>query len=74
MTIAQKIRAKLVICQVAQQNGISTARCRAAMAEAIRAAWDTGDPAIRQLAGEERMPTPEEFIYLISAKFFTKTT
>ena len=71
MTIIQKLRAELVIRQVAQQNGISTAQCRAAMAEAIREAWTTGDPTIRQrqadLAGEERIPTPEEFIILVSS-------
>lgn len=66
MTIIQKLRAELVIRQVAQQNGISTAQCRAAMAEAIQEAWDTGNPAIRKLAGEERVPTPEEFIVLVS--------
>ena len=66
MTIAQKLRAKLVICQVAQQNGISVDQCRASMAAAIREAWNTGNPAIRRLVGEERMPTPEEFIILIA--------
>jgi hypothetical protein len=70
MTIIQKLRAQLVIRQVAHQQGISTAQCRAAMAEAIRDAWDTGDPATRQrqveLVGEGRVPTPEEFIVLVS--------
>ena len=70
MTIIQKLRAQLVIRQVAQQQGISTAQCRAAMVEAIRDAWDTGNPAIRQrqieLVGEGRVPTPEEFIVLVS--------
>lgn len=70
MTITQKIRAQLVIRQVAQQNGISVAECRAAMIEAIREAWATTDPAARQrqieLVGEGRVPTPEEFIFLIS--------
>jgi membrane peptidoglycan carboxypeptidase len=70
VTIIRKLRAQLVIRQVAQQQGISTAQCRAAMAEAIRDAWDTGDPVIRQrqieLVGEGRVPTPEEFIVLVS--------
>lgn len=70
MTITQKLRANLVICQVAQQNGISPAQCRAEMAAAITEAWNTGDPVIRQrqveLVGEERIPSPEEFIVLMS--------
>ena len=70
MTIIQKNRARLVICQVAKQNGISTDQCRAAMAEAIREAWNNADPVIRrrqiELVGEERIPTPEEFIVLMS--------
>lgn len=73
MTITQKIRAELVIRQVAQRNGISPAQCRAAMIEAIREAWDTADPVIRQrqieLVGEERVPTPEELFLLISQIF-----
>lgn len=74
MTITQKIRAELVIRQVAQRNGISPAQCRAAMIEAIREAWDTADPVIRQrqieLVGEDRVPTPEEFIVLIAGKAY----
>ena len=70
MTIIQKIRARLVIHQVARQNGISVAECRAAMTEAIREAWDTSDPRTRQhqaeLIGKGRVPTPEEFIVLLS--------
>lgn len=66
MTIIQKLHAQNVIAKVAKQNGISTTQCRAAMAEAIQEAWNTGNPAIRRLAGEGRVPTPEEFIVLAS--------
>jgi hypothetical protein len=57
MTIAQQIRARRIIAKVAKQQGISTAKCRADMIEAIRAA---------RLVEEGRVPTPEEFIILIS--------
>ena len=70
MTITQKIRAQLVIRQVAKQNGISTAQCRADMIEAIQAAWATADPEAKarqiQLVGEGRVPTPEEFITFLA--------
>lgn len=70
MTIIQKIRARRVIAKVAKQQGISTAQCRADMAEAIRSAWATTDPQAKnrqiQLVGEGRVPTPEELIFLIS--------
>ena len=72
MTIKQKIRAQLVICQVAKQQGITPAECRAAMIEAIQDAWATADPIARQrqieLVGEDRVPTPEELFLLISQK------
>ena len=70
MTIIQKLRAQLVIRQVAHRQGISVTQCRSAMIEAIQDAWNTSDPATRQrqveLVGEERIPTPEEFIVLVS--------
>lgn len=71
MTIIQKIRARRVIAKVAKQEGISTAQCRASMAEAIQAAWATADPEAKdrqiQLVGEGRAPTPEEFIVIVSS-------
>ena len=70
MTIIQKLHASLVIRQVAHQQGISTSQCRADMAACISEAWATTDPTIRQrqiqLVGEERIPTPEEFIVLVA--------
>lgn len=70
MTIIQKLRASLVIRQVAKQQGISTSQCRAEIQEAITEAWATADPQAKrlqiQLVGEERIPTPEEFITLVS--------
>jgi hypothetical protein len=40
------------------------------MIEAIRAAWNTSDPQVKdrqiRLVGEERIPTPEEIIFAIS--------
>ena len=72
MTVIQKLRARKVIRQTAHRQGISTSECRAEMAAAIESAWETADPIIRQrqiqLVGEERVPTPEEFIVLISSR------
>ena len=63
MTIIQKIRARQIIARVAKQHGISVSECRSEMIEAIRAA----DPeALTRLVGEGRVPTPEEFIFIIS--------
>lgn len=68
MTIIQKLHAWSIIAKVAKQQGISTAQCRSDMAACIAEAWATSDPTIRQrqveLVGEERIPTPEEFIVL----------
>lgn len=70
MTIIQKLRAGRIIRKVASQQGISATQCRAEMAAAIREAWATSDQEARlrqiQLVGEERIPTPEEFIVLLS--------
>lgn len=70
MTIIQKLHAQNVIARVARQQGISTDQCRAEMAAGIAEAWDTTDPTTRQrqiqLVGEERIPTPEEFIVLVA--------
>lgn len=70
MTIIQKLRAGRIIHKVASQQGISCSQCRAQMASAIREAWATADQETRlrqiQLVGEERIPTPEEFIILVS--------
>lgn len=72
MTIIQKLRASQIIAKVAKQQGISTTQCRAEMAACIVDAWATSDPEAKQrqiqLVGEERIPTPEEFILLISQK------
>jgi hypothetical protein len=57
MTIIQRIYALSIIARVAKQQGISTSQCRAAIQEAI--------DQIRPV-GEERTPTPEEFILLVS--------
>jgi hypothetical protein len=70
MTIIQKLRAKYVIARVAKQQGISTSQCRAEIQEAISEAWATADPQAKltqvRLVGEERIPTPEEFIVLVA--------
>ena len=72
MTIIQKLRARKVITRVAKQWGISTVQCRAEMAATITEAWATTDPEAKryqlELVGEERVPSPEEFILLISQK------
>jgi hypothetical protein len=70
MTIIQKLHARNVIARVARQQGISTSQCRSEMAATISEAWGTTDPAVKdrqiRLVGEERIPTPEEFIVLVS--------
>ena len=70
MTIIQKLQAKRAIAKVARQQGISTSQCRSDIQEAITEAWTTSDPEAKlrqiQLVGEERIPTPEEFIVLVS--------
>ena len=70
MTIIQKLRASLVICQIARQHGITADQCRAEIAACITEAWATTDPVVKarqiQLVGEGRVPTPEELILLIS--------
>lgn len=67
----KKLRARMVIRKVAKQQGISTSQCRADMMAAITEAWTTADPQTKnrqiQLVGEDRIPTPEEFIVLISS-------
>lgn len=72
MTIIQKFRARNAIRQTAHRQGITYKECYSEMTAAIEAAWATSDPAVRQrqveLVGEERTPTPEEFIFLISSK------
>jgi hypothetical protein len=70
MTSIQKLQASRFIARVAKQQGISTSQCRAAIADCIAEAWATSDPVIRQrqiqLVGEEKIPTPEEFIILVA--------
>ena len=65
-----------LIRKVARQQGISTARCRAEMAAAIAEAWRTADPQAKdrqiQLVGDSHIPSPEEFILLISKKILDK--
>ena len=72
MTIIQKIRAKKIIARIAKQQGISVSECRSEMIEAIRTAWNTTDPQVKdrqiRLVGEGRAPTPEELIVLFSSK------
>ena len=72
MTIIQKLHAQTVIARVARQQGISTSQCRAAIQDLINQTWATSDPAIRQrqihLVGDSHIPSPEEFILLISQK------
>jgi hypothetical protein len=72
MTTIQKLRAARVIRRVARQQGISTAQCRAEIVAAIKAAWTTADPQIKQrqikLVGEDRVPTPEELIVLLTSQ------
>ena len=70
MTIIQKLQASQIIAKVAKQQGISTAQCRSDIAACIAEAWATTDPVTKQrqmeLVGEERIPTPEEFIILVA--------
>lgn len=70
MTIMQKLRAKLVICQVAYRQGISPARCRKEIADTIAEAWASDDPQTKavqiRLVGDLHIPTPEELIVLVS--------
>ena len=72
MTITQKLRARKIIARIAKQHGISADQCRSEMLEAIRTAWNTTDPQVKdrqiRLVGEGRIPTPEEFIVLISSQ------
>jgi hypothetical protein len=67
----KKLRAWMVIRKVAKQQGISTSQCKADMMAAITEAWATADPQAKdrqiQLVGEDRIPTPEELIVLISS-------
>ena len=72
MTIIQKLHAQTVIARVARQQGISTSQCRAAIQDLINQTWATSDPVIRQrqidLVGDSHIPSPGEFILLISQK------
>lgn len=72
MTIIQKLHAQTVIARVARQQGISTSQCRADIATYIAEAWATSDPEAKQrqiqLVGDSHIPSPEEFILLISQK------
>ena len=68
----RKLRARAAIRTIARQQGISTAQCRAENQEAITEAWRNADPQAseyqRQLVGDSHIPSPEEFILLISQK------
>lgn len=72
MTIIQKLHARNTIAKVAKQQGISTSQCRADIATCIAEAWATSDPEVKQcqiqLVGDSHIPSPEEFILLISQK------
>lgn len=65
MTITEKIKVRKVIRTLAQRDGVKPEDVRASMQEAIDAAWENQDPAIRwkQLqmfpAGK---PTVEAFV------------
>lgn len=65
MTIKEKIKVQRVIRMLAQRDGIRPEDVRASMQEAIDAAWENQDPAVRwkQLqmfpAGK---PTVEAFV------------
>ncbi len=65
---------KLVICKVAEQHGLSEEQCRYYMAEAIREAWATTDPEVKQrqidLVGDDHIPSPEELILIISQNIY----
>jgi hypothetical protein len=60
-----------IIERVAREHGISPDECRAAIQDVIDQTWATTDPIAKQrqirLVGEGRIPTPEEFILLISS-------
>ena len=70
MTITQKLRARKIIARIAKQHGISADQCHSEMLEAIRTAWNTTDPQVKdrqiRLVGEGRIPTPEELISVIA--------
>ena len=70
MTIIQKLHAQTIIARVARQQGISTSQCRTAIQDLIDQTWATSDPATKdrqiRLVGDERIPTPEEFIVLVA--------
>ncbi len=72
MTVIQKLHARSIIAKVAKQQGISTSQCRSEIAACLAEAWATADPQVKQrqieLVGEERIPTPEELIVLISGQ------
>ena len=72
MTIIQKLQVRATIRKVAKAQGISPAQCWKEISEAIREAWATTDPEAKQkqidLVGEGRIPTPEEFILLLSSQ------
>lgn len=71
MTIIQKIQARKAIHRVAKQQGITVAQCRAEMTAAIEDAWASADLITRQRQSElfkSRIPTPEEFIFVISSQ------
>ena len=71
MTIIQKLQVKNIIARIAREHEISVDQCRTAMAASIAEAWATTNSVVKQrqiqLVGEERVPTPEEFIVLISS-------
>lgn len=47
MTIRERIRVKAVIRTLAQRDGVRPEDVRASMQEAIDAAWENQDPAVR---------------------------
>lgn len=49
MTVKEKIHARTIIQEVAAKNGVSAAEVRLGIQEAIDAAWDNPDPAVRAM-------------------------
>lgn len=65
MEFCEMLKAKAVICRVAERQGKSAAEVRREMQKAIDAAWATDDPAVQQRQRElfpEGKPTVEQFM------------
>lgn len=77
MTLKERIQAKAVIRTLAQRDGVRPEDVRASMQEAIDAAWENQDPAVRwkQLqmfpAGK---PTVEAFVLRLAKEICPPTS